>query len=508
MSFYTNSPNMSLPIPTVGLEPGPDYAIDINAALLLVDQHDHTSGNGVQITTQAININADLTLNSNALTYVKSITLVPDEATPAINMIYEDGVDLYFMDGDGNAVRLTQSGAVAGTPGSISNLVAPASASYVGASSKFVWESDTSVAADMDFGSAIMRNTTPNSTFALTLAPPAGLASNYQIVLPTLPASQKIVTLDNSGNMSAPYSIDTNTLAITANVIGIKDLGVNTAQLAADAVTTVKILDLNVTADKLAGSIPASKLAFSPSLTRVATFTAAAQTYVVPSTIVGRIVAITGCGGGGGGGSGSSANPANNTTGGGGGAGGQVGTAYRPITFGDTITMTQLGAGGTGGAAVAGVSNGNAGNNGTATIITCSGVNSWTVTFYGGMGGPGGTSSSYTNSNKTFFGGTSSSQGGDCTTGVFGSPTAGYSSAYAVGGAAGAVGPSGTGGTGGGAAIGTGGTGGNGVPSVGGTAGANTGGGGGGGGGGTGGVSAAGGVGGTGIAYVDLVPLA
>jgi hypothetical protein len=103
MSFYTNSPNMSLPIPTVGLEPGPDYAIDINAALLLVDQHDHTSGNGVQITTQAININADLTLNSNALTYVKSITLVPDEATPAINMIYEDGVDLYFMDGDGNA---------------------------------------------------------------------------------------------------------------------------------------------------------------------------------------------------------------------------------------------------------------------------------------------------------------------------------------------------------------------------------------------------------------------
>ena len=36
MSF-TNSPNMNLPIPTVGGEPGPNYATDVNSSLTLVD---------------------------------------------------------------------------------------------------------------------------------------------------------------------------------------------------------------------------------------------------------------------------------------------------------------------------------------------------------------------------------------------------------------------------------------------------------------------------------------
>lgn len=198
----TNSANMALPIPAVGTTAGPDYASDINACLTLVDSHDHSSGKGVQITPAGLNINSALSIGGNFLTSVAGVTLSAQGSAPAINTVYESGVDLYFKDGNGNAVRITQSGAVAGTPGSIANLVAPASASYVAGSSTFVWQSNTNIAANMDCGSILLRNLSPNSTYALTLNPPASMAADSAITLPTIPAVTSVVTIDSGGAMS------------------------------------------------------------------------------------------------------------------------------------------------------------------------------------------------------------------------------------------------------------------------------------------------------------------
>lgn len=229
----TTSPNMSLILPTVGDTNGPDYALQQNQSFTLVDQHDHSSGKGVQITPAGININTNLAMNGFFVSNTAGLTLTAQGSIPTSNTIYESGVDLYYVDGLGNNVRITQSGALAGTPGSIAGLVAPASATYVPASSKFVWQSNTNIAANMDMGAAIMRNLSPDSTFALTLQPPAGLSANYTLTLPALPGALAVMSLDNTGAMST----------ITYPFVA--------ASLASNSVTTAKLADANVTRPKL-----------------------------------------------------------------------------------------------------------------------------------------------------------------------------------------------------------------------------------------------------------------
>ncbi len=235
MANYTTSSNMFLQIPTAGVSPGPEFALLMNSDMTLLDQHDHTPGKGVQITPAGLNINTALNFADNFLTSVAGVTFSTQANTPAIGTIYEAGVDLYFVDGLGNNIQITQNGGIAGSPGSISNLTPPASASYISASSKFKWESNTNIAADMDFGSAIMRNLSPNSTFALTLQPPAGLSSNFTETLPVIPATTSFMTMNTAGEM------------LTSQVYPLTAAGIETS-----AVTTVKIQDASVTRPKLA----------------------------------------------------------------------------------------------------------------------------------------------------------------------------------------------------------------------------------------------------------------
>lgn len=252
-----NSTNMNLPIPQVGVETGPQWATDINSCMTILDGHNHTTGYGVQIPPGGININDDLSFQSNNATLMRSVRFAP-QVTPLagfadLGCIFESGIDLYYRDGAGNLIRITQSGGVAGSPGSISNLVSPASASYVSASQSFVWQQAANTAANIDCASVLLRNTTANSK-ALTLAPPLAMGSNYSITLPSLPPAQQFVTLDNSGNMAAPYSVDGSTIQVQSNIIKVPTAGITATQLATDSVTTVKIADQNVTTAKIADS--------------------------------------------------------------------------------------------------------------------------------------------------------------------------------------------------------------------------------------------------------------
>lgn len=199
------SPNMNMPVPTAGVTSGPQFAIDITQCLNIIDSHDHTPGYGVQITPDGININGDLTFADNNAINLRSARFQLQSgllgAASDLACLYATGVDLYFNDASGNQVRITQNGALAGTPGSIANLVAPASASYDSGSTSFIWQSNTLTAADMDFASAILRNLTASS-FGLTLSPPT-LSSDYTITLPALPGSTLPLVITSSGTMSA-----------------------------------------------------------------------------------------------------------------------------------------------------------------------------------------------------------------------------------------------------------------------------------------------------------------
>lgn len=463
MSFESNSPNMGLVIPGVGLTSGPQYASDLNASLSIIDQHNHTPGNGVQITPTGLNINADLTFNSNDAIAVRTVRFTPQSSlipgsSPDLGCIYESGVDLYYNDGNGNQVRLTSGGSVAGTTGSISGLVAPASASYV--VDTFVWQSDANKPANMDAASYIFRNFVANSK-GLTVQPPNAMGADYSITLPSLPASQKIMTLDNSGIMSAPYTVDNSTITIAANVIGVPNLGIGTAQIANAAVTTAKL-----PANYVQNSITSQ------------TFTSNGN-FTVPAGVT--TIFVSGSGGGGGGGGG------NTTTGAGGGGEGAPYYSRIPITVSPAAVLpVVIGGGGSAGAGSGGGPT-SGGNGGDSTISG--------LTFRGGVGGINGASTGLGGVSK---GGNPSHGAGGGDGGTGGSNgQAGGSSMLAAGGSGGAS--AGSGGGGGGASSGAGGGGGSGGP---GNSGSNYGGGGGGSAGGGGGASAAGGVGATGIIIV------
>lgn len=357
-----DSPNMNLPVPVVGQAPGPDYAKSIDNCLALIDAHDHSPGKGVPITPTGLNINAALSLQTNFLTNAAGVVFTPQTVTPGLGTIYVNGVDLYYVDENNNNIRLTQNGGIAGTSGSIANLVPPASAAYVSGLSAFVWQSNTGIAANMDFGSATLRNLSPNSTFGLTLAPPAGLSSNYTITLPVLPASPSLLTIDNAGNMSASPLLNKG---ITA--ANIADGTLTTTQIS----PTAGILgsQLSATADIMLGQLDAAVLRWNTTtITTTGTFT-------VP-TNVNRLQVI---GVGGGGGAGGVATSAPQTGGAGGGSTPML--YWIPVTPGDVLTAT-IGTGGAGSGPGGSVAGGTGGN---TTLAYATG----TLIFFGASGGGG-----------------------------------------------------------------------------------------------------------------------
>lgn len=254
MANTNPSTYMLLPVPAVGIDPGPQWATDINSCLTILDQHDHTSGNGVQITPAGLNINTDLPFINNNITDARSVRFFPQTTALVgatdIGCAYELNGDFYYNNSSGVAVQITNGSSLAGATGSISGLVAPASATYVAIGTTFVWKSAATVSANMDAGSIILRNLTASSK-GLTLSPPAAMGADYTVTLPALPGSQKIMTMDAAGAMAAPYTIDGTTLTINTNVIGVLAGGIGTTQLANLSVTDAKIASRTITNDKI-----------------------------------------------------------------------------------------------------------------------------------------------------------------------------------------------------------------------------------------------------------------
>lgn len=108
--------NMSMQLPTPTTTPGPDWATDLNAALEIVDAHDHTAGKGLQIPSAGLNIDADLSANSNKISDLKSTQY--DNQTVAIsgpaeaNSVQMVAGDLWMVNGGGVAVQVTSGTSV------------------------------------------------------------------------------------------------------------------------------------------------------------------------------------------------------------------------------------------------------------------------------------------------------------------------------------------------------------------------------------------------------------
>lgn len=215
MANTTISPNMNLPVPVPSVDPGPDWATNIVACLGAtgggIDSHNHSSGQGVQINPNGININADLPFNNNNGTQYRSVRFTaqgsPLSTASDVGCLYESGVDLYYNDGSGNQVRITQSGSVTGATGTITGLPSgTASASFSGGT--FTFQSATNTPATMSFGSVLIGQETSTPKF-VTIEASGSQSANYSVTLPiSLPSAASNLAIDTSGNLS--YQINTS----------------------------------------------------------------------------------------------------------------------------------------------------------------------------------------------------------------------------------------------------------------------------------------------------------
>lgn len=238
------SANMGMPIPQVGVEPGPQWATDINNSLTIIDRHDHSPGSGVQVTPDGLNISKDLTFNGNNATLLRSSRYSaqgsPLAGASDLGAVYVSGVDLYYNDELGNQVRITQNGSVTGVSGSITGLVSPASASYSPGTQTFIWQSDVNQAANMDARSYILRNSTA-SPFGLTLEAPT-LTSDYDITLPLLPASNSILSINTSGAITAGIGLfDQSTITSDGTTVKVPAGGITSTQIANNTIQAINI---------------------------------------------------------------------------------------------------------------------------------------------------------------------------------------------------------------------------------------------------------------------------
>ena len=257
-----STPNMNLTVSTIGVDSGLNWEMNLNSSLTAIDSHNHSSGQGVQIQPNGININTALPFNGNAATALQAAIFQDQTSLATLNALYTIAGELYFNDPTG-PVQITLGGSVNATSSGIAS--GTATASFV--SSVLVVNEASNTPANIQVGSVLIGNNIASSNF-VTLSAVSALASSYSLVLPQLPASQKIMTLDSSGNITAPYVVDNSTLTISANTIQVASGGITSTQLAANSVTTSAITNNNVTLAKLTQNrVVSSNISYTTSVT-------------------------------------------------------------------------------------------------------------------------------------------------------------------------------------------------------------------------------------------------
>lgn len=202
-----NTPLMNLQVLSVG--PGGDSETTLWNKLITnfstIDSHTHAAGDGSRITTGALNIDADLSLNSNQITEVRSVlfnNLTTD--VTATGTLYIKNNELVFRDGANNVVPITTGGALdfSGV-GNISGLVAPASASYSSVFGEFSFFKDSNVYAEIASANLLLYPLNGATTFAVNLAAPT-LLETYTITWPTAsPAGNNYMLQFTSGGVGS-----------------------------------------------------------------------------------------------------------------------------------------------------------------------------------------------------------------------------------------------------------------------------------------------------------------
>lgn len=248
------TPNMDLDLPAVSVTVGPDWATLLNAALTLVDSHDHSDGKGVRVTQSGLNITGNLTLNDAYLTDVGSVRLVSQAATLAtaqdVRSVYSVLGDLYYNNASGTAIQITSGGSVTAASDGISRAFSRTSVN----SNTVISAAGTTSYYDVD--------TTSGVTFTLPAANGVAAGRFYEFKDTTGSAGTNNIVINRAGSDTidgaTSFTISYNYGGVRLISDGaskwtsneIKTNQIATAMIQSSAVTTAKIADGNVTQAK------------------------------------------------------------------------------------------------------------------------------------------------------------------------------------------------------------------------------------------------------------------
>lgn len=209
---------MSLDLPVVSVTLGPTWASELNTALSLVDEHDHTSGKGKTVPSAGININANLNFNQFSPTSVKTVAFYDQGAPLAptfVGSIYVVSGDLYYNNGTGQSVKITDgttinAASIGGIGGDYGGVGVTALESYELGSDTYHFYEDPSLGtptySDVKVsGVRIVNDSFVGSQYQAKIINPTNQTENYTIKLPTAISSavgNAPMAIDSSGNMS------------------------------------------------------------------------------------------------------------------------------------------------------------------------------------------------------------------------------------------------------------------------------------------------------------------
>jgi hypothetical protein len=176
---------MNLTLPVVSQTPGPTWASEINDDLSIIDAHNH-AGSGALVPVAGLDINADLSLDTHALTNVTKVALLDQGSNSTVNSVYAVSGNLWWKNGSGTAVQITSGGSVnVGGAGSIGGITGSAAVNYDSPTLSFEFIDQSGNPASL-VGNVFVGSSVTLGTASIT----ASGAGTYAINLPTaLPVS-------------------------------------------------------------------------------------------------------------------------------------------------------------------------------------------------------------------------------------------------------------------------------------------------------------------------------
>lgn len=212
----TNFMNLDLPVVTNTL--GPEWATKLNAALDVVDAHDHTSGKGTQVPTAGLNINADLSINNNRVSDLLSTKYTSQASALSgasnVNSVSVSSGNLYYTNASGIAVQLTDGNSVVSSPSTFETL------NFTNINSNLtILPSDTFVFIAVD--------TAASRTITLPLASSVSVGRVYAIKDSTGTANANPIILARQGSDlidgDSSYNFDSNYGAVWVITDGVSN---------------------------------------------------------------------------------------------------------------------------------------------------------------------------------------------------------------------------------------------------------------------------------------------